>query len=172
MKEARKLPILIENLQKKFAITDNINGLLNRAVETSMQIEGFNIPSEVSITLVDNASIREINKQYRGIDKPTDVLSFPLLEGSNGKLEIKEADYNKDEKLLLLGDIVISLEMAVTQSEEYGHSFERELAFLTTHGMFHLLGYDHEEEDEAKIMFGKQETVLLQMRLQRNTAED
>lgn len=161
------MPILIENLQSKIVITDNISGLLNRTVEISLRLEDFNTPSEISIMLVDNAEIAKMNKEHRGIDKPTDVLSFPMLEVSEGKIKINEGDFDRDENLLLLGDIVISMEMTKSHSEEYGHSFERELAFLTSHGMFHLLGYDHENEKDSKIMFEKQEAVLAQMGLER-----
>jgi len=167
MKGVKIVPILIENLQSKIAITDNINGLLNRAVEISLKLEDFETPSEISIMLVDDNSIREINKEYRGIDKPTDVLSFPMLEIEDGKLKIEQGDFDRDKELLLLGDIVISLETVNKQAEEYGHSFERELAFLTTHGMYHLLGYDHECEKDSKVMFEKQEIVLEQMGLKR-----
>jgi probable rRNA maturation factor len=154
------MTILIENLQNKIAVDDNINGLIHRAVETSFQTEDFKIPSEVSILLADNEEIREINKEHRNIDKPTDVLSFPMVDMTNGEINSNEGDYDLDENLLLLGDVVISLEMAKSQAQVYGHSFERELAFLVTHGVFHLLGYDHESEDDEKRMMEKQEAVL------------
>lgn len=161
------MTILIENLQSKIAINDNINGLLHRAVEISFLNEEFLVPSEVSILLVDNEGIKEINKEHRNIDNPTDVLSFPMVDMTDGKINSNEGDYDMDENLLLLGDIVISLEMARSQASEYGHSFERELAFLTTHGIFHLLGYDHINDLEEKRMIQKQENVLDQMGLHR-----
>lgn len=161
------MTILIENLQNKIAINDNINGLLHRAVEISFRIEKFEIPSEVSILLVDNEGIREINNEHRNIDSVTDVLSFPIVDMTEGKINSNAGDYDMDENLLLLGDIVISLEMAKNQAIEYGHSFERELAFLATHGLFHLLGYDHIKEEEEKRMVEKQETVLGLMGLHR-----
>ena len=161
------MTILIENLQSKIAINDNINGLLHRAVEISFQTEDFKIPSEVSILLVDNEGIREINKEHRNIDNPTDVLSFPMVDMTDGKINSNDGDYDLDENLLLLGDIVISLEMTKSQAAEYKHSFERELAFLATHGIFHLLGYDHVSEDDEKRMLEKQEMVLQIMGLDR-----
>lgn len=161
------MPALIENLQEKIYTTDEILKIIEKVVELSLKLENFEILSEVSITLVDNQRIQEINKEHRQIDKPTDVLSFPMLEFSEGEVLQTCGDFDFDENLLLLGDIVISLEMAKKQSEEYGHSFEREVAFLTAHGMFHLLGYDHMVEEEEKIMMSRQEAVLEQLGLVR-----
>jgi probable rRNA maturation factor len=161
------MTILIENLQNKIALTDNINDLLNKAVELSLKMEDFKIPCEISFLMVDNEYIREINNEHRKIDAPTDVLSFPMTEILEGKLIKGVGDYDFDKNLLLLGDIVISLETALSQAEEYGHSFEREVAFLATHGVFHLLGYDHMVGDEEKIMMDKQEAVLRKMELER-----
>ncbi|MGE5614375.1 MAG: rRNA maturation RNase YbeY, partial [Bacillota bacterium] len=104
---------------------------------------------------------------YRNVDTPTDVISFPLADMKNGKLLSEEGDYNIDEGLLLLGDIVISAETALKQAERYGHSFERELAFLTAHGIYHLLGYDHMESGEESVMISKQEAVLEKLGLKR-----
>jgi len=129
----------------------------------------------VSVTFVDNESIRKLNKEYRNIDKETDVLSFPLLE-------FEESDEEKDVKILLddldayknpesgdimLGDIIISYEKAKEQAEEYGHSLEREMIFLLTHGVYHLLGYDHDNEEREEKMLGKQNAVLNKMGLKR-----
>lgn len=162
-----KTKIIVENEQDDIEFTDELNSLLNRAVEGSLESEGFEIPSEVSILLVDDDNIREINKEQRKIDKATDVLSFPMVQMVNGAMEEDTGDYDLDEELLLLGDIVISMETVERQAKEYGHSFERELAFLTTHGMFHLLGYDHENSEEEKVMIGKQEEVLKKIGLSR-----
>jgi probable rRNA maturation factor len=161
------LTVLIENLQRKIAVTDHINGLLNRSVELSLRMEEFHIPCEISIMLVDNEEIQDINREHRHIDKPTDVLSFPMADIAEGKLLSDTGDYDMDENLLLLGDIIVSMEKAREQAEEYGHSLERELAFLTTHGIFHLLGYDHQQEEEEIRMLAKQEAVLEQMGLKR-----
>ena len=161
------MEILIENLQDKVEIDDKLYKLLEKSVEVSLQQEEFLAPSEISILLVDNDKIREINKEQRNVDKPTDVLSFPMVDMVNGKIQKDEGDFDLDENLLLLGDIVISLETATAQAMEYGHSLDRELAFLTTHGVFHLLGYDHMEAEEEKLMIGKQESVLQEMGLTR-----
>jgi probable rRNA maturation factor len=106
---------------------------------------------EVSITFVDNQEIKNLNKQYRNIDKETDVLSFPFQ--NNLKLPIK-----------ILGDVVISTEKAILQAEEYGHSIDREIYFLIVHGILHLLGYDHKTKEDEKIMFSLQKEILLDLK--------
>ena len=111
--------------------------LLRRAVEETLRYEGVDSDCEVSLTFTDNDGIHALNKEYRNIDRPTDVLSFPQINYSDG--EIAEGS---------LGDIVLSLERAGEQAREYGHSFERECAFLCVHSVLHLLGYDHELSDE------------------------
>lgn len=161
------MAVLIENIQEKINITDEINTLIKTVIELSLEMDNFSILSEVSVVLVDNERIQGINKEHRQIDKPTDVLSFPMLDFSEGEIIQTCGDVDLDENLLLLGDIVISMEMAKKQSEEYEHSFEREVAFLTAHGIFHLLGYDHMEEDDEKIMMRKQETVMEKLGLKR-----
>ncbi|MDF2523938.1 MAG: rRNA maturation RNase YbeY [Clostridiales bacterium] len=161
------MPVIIENLQNEIEITDKATSLLTKAVEISLQKEGFELPSEISILLVGDEQIKEINKEQRKIDKPTDVLSFPIVDMIDGKIISNEGDFDLEEEVILLGDIVISLETAVRQAEDYGHSFERELAFLVTHGTFHLLGYDHPDQEQEKRMIDKQEEVLTQLGLKR-----
>jgi len=161
------MAVLIENMQNKIEVTDGISGLLHRVAEFGLKMENFETPSEVSFLLVDNDEIREINKEHRNIDKPTDVLSFPVVDMVEGEIISDEGDFDMDENLLILGDIVISLEKVVEQAEAYGHSFDRELAFLAAHGLFHLLGYDHGDEEQEKRMMEKQEAVLSQLGLQR-----
>jgi probable rRNA maturation factor len=118
---------------------------------------------EVSIALVDDATIQELNRDYRNLDCPTDVLSFALDEE-----ELGDTPFVEGGDTHLLGDIVISLERTFRQAQEYGHSFERELAFLTVHGMLHLLGYDHEEEDDTKEMRALEKTILKKLKLTRD----
>lgn len=145
----------IENEQDKIEVLQEYETLIKKSVEETLKFEGFDGDAEVSVTFVDNEEIKEINKEFRDIDKETDVLSFPMEEEfSGGKC--------------ILGDIVISLEKAKSQSVEYGHSFERELCFLCVHSTLHLLGYDHvtSNEDE-KEMFSKQEEILKQMGMER-----
>ena len=133
-----KLKIYFENLQHKIAVGYQLKILMRRAVEATLAYEGICNDVEVSITFADDESIHSLNLEYRGIDRPTDVLSFPLEE------DIKN---NRVRGPIMLGDIVISLERAIAQAEEYGHSFQRETAFLCIHSMLHLLGYDHELGD-------------------------
>ncbi len=150
------------NRQKLVPVTKEIRTLVKRCCSETLYEEGYSGDFEVSVTFTDNAGIRQINKEYRGIDRETDVLSFPMTG------EDEEFTLDPGTEAFNLGDIVISLEKAVSQSEEYGHSFQREVAFLTVHSMLHLLGYDHErsEEEEAE-MFGKQDIVLETMGLER-----
>lgn len=131
--------------------------IIRKAINETVKAENFTDKAELSVTLTNNEEIRRLNKQYRNINKETDVLSFPTCE-AGGKYEI-----NPDNNAYILGDIVISLEKAEEQAEEYGHSIDRELAFLTVHSVLHLLGYDHElsENDEEK-MFKRQEEILQQ----------
>ncbi|MCI5755828.1 MAG: rRNA maturation RNase YbeY, partial [Firmicutes bacterium] len=112
-------------------MTPDLRRLVKRAVLAVLDFEDFGRRAEVSVTFTDNEGIHALNREYRNVDRPTDVLSFPLSDGE---------DYDTDGDAVLLGDIVISLERAQTQAEEYGHSFEREVAFLTVHSMLHLLG--------------------------------
>lgn len=112
----------------------------------------------IQITLTNPENIREINKQYRNIDKATDVLSFPMFE----REEIKNIDGKYKD---ILGDIVISIKQVQAQAEEYGHSFERELSYMVVHGFYHLLGYDHIEEEDKKEMRVKEEVILSKLHL-------
>lgn len=141
--------------------------LLTSVVETALELEECPWECEVNITLTDNEGIRGMNQEFRELDVPTDVLSFPMIAyeepGDFSFLaeESVETEYfNLDSGELLLGDIVISVERAKEQAEEYGHSLKRELAFLTAHSMYHLMGYDHMEEEERMVMEQKQERVL------------
>jgi probable rRNA maturation factor len=165
---AMKTEIIIENLQDVIGVTDKQKNLLKRVVSSSLETENIKLGCEVSILLVDNERIREINKQYRQKDCPTDVLSFPMVDIIEGQMQSDVGDYDLDEELLILGDIVISLETAEKQAREYEHSFEREIAFLTAHGMLHLLGYDHESEEQEKKMFSRQEALLNRLGLRRD----
>ncbi|MBO5060174.1 MAG: rRNA maturation RNase YbeY [Clostridia bacterium] len=152
--------IIIENEQEKIEIGAELSSVIESVVQATLDYEECDFDAEVSITIVDNETIREINRENRNIDKPTDVLSFPMLYfDENG--DIIDSDYDVDDECILLGDIVISAERAATQAEEYGHSLRREIAFLTAHSMLHLLGYDHVDDPEGeRIMFAKQEEIL------------
>lgn len=156
--------VFIKNNQKAVKIPSGIKILVRRSCNAVLALEGFSEPCEVSVTFVDNEEIAQLNGQYRNKPVETDVLSFPL--GENG-------EYDKDQETgaLLLGDIVISLEKALSQSELYGHSLQREVAFLTVHSMYHLLGYDHEGGGlEAVKMREKEEQALTKLGLQRTVS--
>ncbi len=150
----------------------NYEALAKRVVEFAIEHEEFPYECEVNLTLTDNEGIREINREYREIDKPTDVLSFPLLNYEKaGDFSALEEDYddnfNPDTGEIMLGDIIISVEKVKEQAINYGHSMEREFAFLILHSMLHLFGYDHMTEEEAAIMEGKQKTILEKMQILR-----
>ena len=154
----RKMNMMIyfENEQDKLRIPYKLKMLVRAAIEATLDYEQYGNASEVSVTFTDNAGIHELNKKFRGIDRPTDVLSFPLFDYSG---ESEEPPV--DELVGMLGDIVISLERAELQAQEYGHSFEREVAFLTVHSMLHLLGYDHEtSEDDETDMRRRQSEIM------------
>lgn len=142
--------VYIGNEQKKIAVTPALRGLVRRAVNAALRYEDFRRPCEVSVTFTDDEAIRALNAEYRNIDRSTDVLSFPLFDD----------DFDDGEKAAL-GDVIMSLERADAQAREYGHSLEREVAFLTVHSVLHLLGYDHEtSEEDEKEMFFKQDEIM------------
>ncbi len=141
-------------------------------METVTEMEHCPYETTVSLLLTDNAGIRIYNRQYREIDRETDVLSFPNIAfekaGDFSAAEADEADcFDPDSGELLLGDIILSVERTASQAEEYGHSLLREFAFLTAHSMFHLCGYDHMEPQEAAVMEQKQEEALLRLGITR-----
>ena len=159
-----KVKVLIKNDQKAVKIPTGIRLLIRRCCHASLVSEGIEADTEISVTFVDNARIQELNREFRGIDKETDVLSFPLLE----KEELKTIDPTLP---LALGDIVISVEKAMEQAESFGHSIEREISFLTVHSMFHLLGYDHVDGGLAAVqMREKEEGVLAKLGLSRSAS--
>lgn len=159
--------IIIENEQNEVEISEMLEQTIRDSVEAALRFEECDFDAEVSVTIVDNAEIREINRENRDIDAPTDVLSFPMLYfDENG--DIIDSEFDMEGDLLVLGDIVISAERAAAQAEEYGHSLKREIAFLTVHSMLHLLGYDHvDSEEDEKRMFAKQEEILTLMGITR-----
>lgn len=155
-----KIYVLLSDEQDKISLDFDAEKLAEDCAREALLEEDIEDDAEVSLTFTDNARIRELNKQFREIDRETDVLSFPM--GDEDGFEV-----NPETDALLLGDIVISLEKAKAQSEEYGHSMKREVAFLIAHSLFHLLGYDHMTPDEEKEMFAKQENVLQRLGITR-----
>jgi probable rRNA maturation factor len=155
-----KLTVYFEN-QNEQDITYKFKMLLRRAIEATLAYEHYNNDVQVSVTLTDDAGIHELNARFRGVDAPTDVLSFPLFdfEGDTDEPPI-------DEMENMLGDIVLNLDRAHAQADEFGHSFEREAAFLTVHSMLHLLGYDHEtSEQDDEDMRARQRDIMQAMGL-------
>ncbi|WP_084111752.1 rRNA maturation RNase YbeY [Paramaledivibacter caminithermalis] len=142
----------IVNNQDIIKYESSLVDLVKKVVVKSLETENVDKNIEVSISFVDNSEIRYLNKNFRNKDKETDVLSFPQYDAIE---KIKE-----EKNLVILGDIVISLEKAKEQAIEYGHSFEREVAFLTAHSMFHLFGYDHDTDENTMLMRKKEEEVL------------
>lgn len=165
--KAGKSKITIQDGQKTIELEKRQLKLIEETALRCLESVDLAEDCDISITLTDDESIRKLNKEFRKIDAATDVLSFPMLEMFEGNILYEESDLDMDTGLLLLGDIVISLETAERQAIEYGHPLDRELAFLTSHGVFHLVGFDHEAEAEAGRMFEKQEEVLSKMGLQR-----
>lgn len=155
------MAIIISNEQKDVPITEELIGLLERVGEEALR-RGEAGGAEVSVTLVDDDQIQELNRSYRAQDRPTDVLSFALREGEDGFVPPAGAGIPE-----LLGDVVISAPRARAQASEYGHSLERELGYLLTHGILHLLGYDHETEAGAAAMRAEEEAVLAAVGLSR-----
>ena len=146
--------------------------LAQKVVDFCLDYMEFPYEAEVNLTLTDDAGIHEINKEFRQIDRPTDVLSFPMLNytipGDFTFLDAEDSnDFNPDTGEAMLGDIVISVDKVFEQAENYGHSSKREYAFLITHSMLHLFGFDHMDAEEAKVMESKQKDILQKMNILR-----
>lgn len=166
--------IIIENEQTIVETEAGLEEAIRETIEASLLDQGVQYEAEVSVLLVDNEAIREINRDTRNLDAVTDVLSFPMIDYEPGLTytdlyrDYDFGDQYFDGDALLLGDIVISLERALEQSEEYAHSLKREVCYLTVHSVLHLLGYDHmEEEDKAK-MRDVEERILGKLAITRD----
>jgi probable rRNA maturation factor len=147
--------LTIDFMDETEKVSEEAEKLVEGVLQFAAKYEGVEEGSELSVTFVDNDRIREINKEYRGKDAPTDVISFAMEEMGEDEIEIVGGEIPR-----MLGDIIISIEKTKEQAEEYGHSFERELGFLALHGFLHLLGYDHMNEADEKVMFTKQKEIL------------
>ena len=159
-----KIKVSIENKQKAIKVPTGVRLLIRRCCHAVLPLENFEGSAEVDVSLVDNETIHAINLEQRRIDAPTDVLSFPL--GEDGVY-----DQNPATGAYMMGDIVISLEKAQAQAEEYGHTLQREVGYLTVHSMLHLLGYDHVQGGlEAVRMREKEEAVMLSIGLPRGSS--
>ena len=156
--------VIISNRQKEIKIPTGIRMLIRRCCQAVLQTEGFPEEAEVSVSFISNEEIKNLNRDFRNVDSVTDVLSFPL--GENGVY-----DRNPESGALLLGDIVISMQKAKQQAELYGHSLQREVAYLTVHSMLHLLGYDHVNGGLEQVrMREREETVLAKLGLTRDAS--
>jgi probable rRNA maturation factor len=153
---------MIINQQDKVKYSTGLQKTINKVVNAIAKMRNLPLKSELSILLVDNNYIKDLNLIYRSQNSATDVLSFAMNE-----LAEDEPDFDFSNELNVLGDIVISMEKVQTQSEEYGHSMERELGFLVAHGMLHLLGFDHDTEVEEKAMHDLEEKILQSLDLER-----
>lgn len=155
--------------QDKHPITEELIQKLELILQEAAAMEGI-AEAEVALTFVDDERIHELNRDYRGIDRPTDVLSFAMNESTDEELDILYEVEDESELAGIgdmLGDIIISTERAQLQADDYGHSWEREVGFLFVHGFLHLIGYDHQDEESERIMMDKQEAVLSKIGLSR-----
>ena len=159
-----------------YALSKNFKKLIVKLLKTANKYSKFNQRKvQVEISFVDKEQIRLLNKKERNVDKTTDVLSFPTLNlKPMQKIKIKDFkdDIDQETKHLMLGDIIICEDVAKKNAEEYGHSYERELCYLIVHGFLHLLGYDHMEEDDKKVMRALEEAVLKKYKITREQNED
>lgn len=151
--------VTLENNQEEIQVPEELEATLKKAMDIVAEKENLRDNAEVDITLVNLDEIHELNKQYRGIDRPTDVLSFALDEGD------EEPEVEDEEVEHLLGDVIICAQKAVEQGEEFGHGLTREMTYLAVHGMLHLLGYDHMEEEDKKVMRAREEDILRELDL-------
>lgn len=165
--------IYIDNRQSKFEVTEEFENALKNTIKFALKEESVDKECEISLLFVDNDQIKEINNETRQIDKATDVLSFPMLDYPDQKVykdvytgkELNRTYFNDEE--LVLGDIVLSLERADEQRIEFNHSFNRECSYLVIHSILHLLGYDHMQDEEKKVMRAREEEILTKLNITR-----
>ena len=166
--------VYLEN-ETEYSPDFDLKEIADKVTQFILNEENCPFECEINLTVTDNEGIHAINREYRGVDAPTDVLSFPVLEFETPADFSKQVamgdslcDINPDTGNLMLGDIMISKDRVISQAEEYGHSELREFAFLVAHSMLHLLGYDHMSDDEAQIMEEKQKKYLNELGIERN----
>lgn len=156
LKTDKMLKVNFSNRQRKTALPDNTESLVVSAINAALSVENFPDNSEVNVTFVSDDKIKKINYEFRNINSSTDVLSFPL--GYDGVYDI-----NPENNCFMLGDVIISIDHAIMQAELFGHGLDREIAYLTVHSVFHLLGYDHIDEGEQKSIMRKKEEEALKL---------
>ena len=154
--------VFFESEQSIISDTTETEKLIQKSIEGALEYMDFDADAQISVTLVDNERIHDLNREYRNVDRPTDVLSFPMYTFADG-------DEPPEGVPVMLGDIVISVERAEEQAKEYGHSLRREMSFLTVHSVLHLLGYDHELSPEAeREMFALQDKIMEKLGIGRD----
>ena len=162
-----------ENNQNKIEVTEEFINKISNVCDFALKEEGVDVDYQISLLFVDNSEIREINNETRGIDRETDVLSFPMLDFEENKvykdmyLDFEFDETFKDGNEVVLGDMVLSLEKALEQSKDYGHSYEREVSYLVVHSILHLLGYDHMVEEDKNKMRKREEEILNKLDIRR-----
>ena len=156
---------MVEIIYKDIQENKKYEEVITKVLEKCYEIEGLkNSKLDITITLTNPENIHQINKEYRNIDRATDVLSFPMFEKEELDKKIANNEFEHED---VLGDIIISIEKVEEQAKEYGHSFERELSYMVVHGFYHLMGYDHMKEADKKIMRPKEEKVLTELKIER-----
>lgn len=140
---------------------NNSAALIKKAVRLALDAEGVDVPCEISVMLTDDEGIRSVNSEFRGIDRATDVLSFPLNELTPGEFDPEKCERDMDTGAVMLGDMMISVPRCAAQGEELGHGYEREIMYLTVHSVLHLLGYDHVDEGEMKRQMRAREKEIM-----------
>ena len=140
----------------------NAAALIKKSIIKALCAENIDVPCIVSVMLTDDEGIHDINREFRGVDRPTDVLSFPLNELEPGSFDAEICETDPESGAVMLGDMMISLERCAAQGEEFGHGFEREICYLTVHSVLHLLGYDHIDEGEMKAQMRSREKEIME----------
>ncbi len=140
---------------------NNSAACIKKAVNMALDAEGVNVPCIISVVLTDDEGIHRVNREFRDVDRPTDVLSFPMNELTPGKFDADACELDMDTGAVLLGDMMISVPRCEAQGEEFGHGYEREIMYLTVHSVLHLLGYDHVDEGEMKRQMRAREKAIM-----------
>lgn len=140
---------------------NNSAACIKKAVNMALDAEGVDVPCIVSVMLTDDEGIHSVNREFRNVDRPTDVLSFPMNELTPGAFDAAECERDMDTGAVILGDMMISISRCAAQGEEFGHGYERELMYLTVHSVLHLLGYDHVDEGEMKHAMRAREKAIM-----------
>ena len=136
-------------------------GLIKKAVNMALDAEGINVPCIISVMLTDDEGIQTVNREFRGVDRATDVLSFPMNELVPGEFDEESCEHDMDSGAVMLGDMMISIPRCEEQGAEFGHGYKREIMYLTVHSVLHLLGYDHVDEGEMKAQMRAREKAIM-----------